>query len=127
MVDAFDHLLCPGGEPVPTVRAIHALKSPSFHGWFDPVVVETLLRLVPPFQLGSVVSLSDGKEAAVVSNYPEAPCRPLVRLLRGRPGEAGAGAESRQLDLRMCRNVSIAAVDGVDVRNYIFSGELEPV
>ena len=127
VVEAFDHLLCPEGRPVPTIQAIHALKSERFNGWFDPVVVETLLRLVPPFQIGSVVTLSNGSEAAVVGSHPEAPCRPLVRLLKGRIGEAGARATSRQFDLRMCRDLTIVAVDGVDVRDFIFTGELEPV
>jgi HD-GYP domain-containing protein (c-di-GMP phosphodiesterase class II) len=126
VVEVFDHLLCPGGVPVPTIRAIHALRSRGFRGWFDPVVVETLLRLVPAFQLGSVVTLSNGDEAAVVRNHPEAPCRPLVRILQGRVGEDKIVATDRQLDLRMCRNASIVAVDGADVRPYIFSGELEP-
>ncbi len=127
VVDAFDHLLCPDGTPVPTIRAIHALKSPAFNGWFDPVVVETLLRLVPPFQLGSIVVLSDGTQAAVIGNHPEAPCRPLIRILQKNLTDGNPKAASRQLDLRMCRNLDIIAVDGVDVRPYLFSGELEPV
>jgi HD-GYP domain-containing protein (c-di-GMP phosphodiesterase class II) len=127
VVDAFDHLLGPGGKPVPTIVAIHGLKQPRFDGWFDPVVTEILLRLVPPFQVGSLVTLSDGKQAVVVYNRPDAPCRPTVRVVRGRIGQAGARAEARQLDLRMCRDLEIAAVDGVDVRNYLFAGELEPV
>lgn len=127
VVDAFDHLLCPHGKPVPTVAAIHGLKHSRFAGWFDPVVTETLFRLVPPFQVGSLLTLSDGKQAVVVSNRPEAPCRPTVRVIRGHVGEATARAEAHQLDLRMCRNLSVAAVDGVDVRDYIFTGELEPV
>ena len=127
VVDAFDHLLCPHGSASPTILAIHGLKSPRFEGWFDPVVTETLLRLVPPFQVGSLVTLSDGKQAVVVRNHPEAPCRPSVRPVRGKVGEAKAHAESRQLDLRMSRTLSIVATDGVDVRPYLYTGELEPV
>jgi HD-GYP domain-containing protein (c-di-GMP phosphodiesterase class II) len=127
VVDAFDHLLCAHGKGVPTVAAIHALKSAELAGWFDPVVVETLLQLVAPFQVGSVVTLSDGRQAAVVSNRPDAPCRPLVRVMSGTVGEAAARVTRRLLDLRMCGDTTIAAVDGVDVREYIFSGELEPV
>jgi len=127
VVDAFDHLLCPAGTPVPTIIAIHGLKSTRFDGWFDPVVTETLLRLVPPFQVGCLVILSDGKQAVVVRNHPEAPCRPLVRLVRGQVGDASARAEVRQLDLRMCRNLSVAVVGNVDIRDYVFTGELEPV
>ena len=63
----------------------------------------------------------------MVTNHPEAPCRPLVRLLRGSVGDVAARVTSRLLDLRMCRSSSIAAVDGLDVRDHIFTGELEPV
>ena len=127
VVDVFDHLLCPAGASVPTIVAIRGLKDARFQGWFDPVVAETLLRLVPPFQVGLLVILSDGRQAVVVRNHPEAPCRPVVRLVRGRVGEDAARCEARQLDLRMCRNLSVASVDNVDVSDYIFSGELEPV
>ena len=127
VVDAFDHLLCPASTIVPTIAAVRRLKDPALAGWFDPVVVETLLRLIPPFQVGSVVTLSDDCEAVVVENHPEAPCKPLVRLMRGSLGQKSAQVLPRQLDLRMCRNVSVAAVNGVDVRDYLFTGELEPV
>jgi len=127
VVDAFDHLICPGGRVVPTIMAIHHLRDRRFAGWFDPVVVETLLRLVPPFQIGSVVTLSTGCQAVVIGNHPEAPCRPLVRLLDGRVDDSTVRPGRRDRDLRMCRDVGIAAVNGVDVRDYIFTGELEPV
>ncbi len=127
VVDAFDHLLCPGGRVVPTIVAIAGLRSAKFAGWFDPVVVETLLRLVPAFQVGSVVTLSNGLEAVVIGNHPEAPCRPTVRLLKGKVGEDGSRTTPRELDLRMCRNITIAAVSGIDVRKYVSAGELEPV
>ncbi|MCP4246371.1 MAG: HD domain-containing protein [bacterium] len=127
LVDAFDHLLCPNGKPVPTVTAIAALRDRRLAGWFDPVAVETLLRLVPPFQVGSVVTLSTGTEAVVVENHPEAPCRPLVRLMAGSLGKDRIAVTARQLDLRMCRDITVAAIDGVDVADKIFTGELEPV
>lgn len=126
VVDAFDHLLCPNGQPVPTIVAIHQLKSERFAGWFDPAVVETLLRLVPPFMVGSVVKLSDGTEAVVVENHPEAPCRPSVKLLSGPICERNTRVRGRTLDMRMCRTLTIASIDGFDVRPYLFSGELEP-
>lgn len=126
VVDVFDHLLCPNGHPVPTIMAIHNLKSERFQGWFDPVVLETLLRLVPPFMVGSVVTLSDGTEAVVVDNHPEAPCKPSVKLLSGPLCDANTRVRGRTLDLRMCRSLTVAEIDGLDVRPYLFNGELEP-
>jgi len=126
VVDTFDHLLCPDGSIVPTIVAIQALKSEGFRGWFDPVVVETLLRLVPPFMIGSIVMLSDGTEAVVMANHPEAPCRPSVKLLNGPICNCNTRTRGKQLDLRMCRNLTVAAINDFDVRPYLFTGELEP-
>ncbi len=125
VVDAFDHLMCPHGRPVPTVAALAALRSDRFKGWFDPVVLEALRRLVPPFMVGSMVTLSDGTQAAVVANHPEAPCRPTVRILN-KPVTSHDSRATRQLDLRMCRNICVAMVDGVDVRHHLYTGEFEP-
>jgi HD-GYP domain-containing protein (c-di-GMP phosphodiesterase class II) len=126
VVDAFDHLLCPQGHAVPTIVAVHHLKSDRYQGWFDPVVMETLLRLVPPFMVGSLLTLSDGTEAVVVDNHPEAPCRPSVKLLSGPLCSRSTRIRGRTLDLRMCREPAIASVDKFDVRPYLFKGELEP-
>jgi HD-GYP domain-containing protein (c-di-GMP phosphodiesterase class II) len=126
VVDAFDHLLCPQGQAVPTIVAISQLKSEKYQGWFDPVVTETLLRLVPPFMVGSLLTLSDGTEAVVVDNHPEAPCKPSVKLLSGPLCDTNTRVRGRTLDLRMCREPSIAAVNGFDVEPYLFKGELEP-
>ena len=124
VVDAFDRLLCTGGRHAPAVVAIHALKSQRFKGWFDPTIVEGLLRLIPPFMIGSVVRLSNGTEAAVVANHPEAPCQPTVCLLATDSNSPKAG--TRQLDLRMCSDLCIAEVDGVDVRSCLYTSEFEP-
>lgn len=126
VVDVFDHLLCPGGKPVPALIAISQLRSDRFRGWFDPVIVEGLLRLVPPFMIGQIVELSDGRSAAVVANHPESPCRPTVKTLTAPPRELGSRADARPLDLRMSRKLCIARVDGVDVRPYLFQSEFEP-
>lgn len=124
VVDVFDHLLCRGARPVPTIMAIHGLKSERFRAWFDPVIVEALLRLVYPFVVGSIVRLSNGTEAAVVENHPEAPCRPTVRPVRSSAN--GYEGARRDLDLRTRRELSVAEVDGIDVRPYLFTGEFEP-
>lgn len=125
-VDVFDHLLCPAGASVPTIVAVHGLRSERFAGWFDPVVVEALLRLVPPFMIGQVVRLSDGQLAVVVANHPESPCRPTVKVLSGPVEDAGTRASAKSLDLRMARTLTIAEAEGVDVRPYLYTGEFEP-
>lgn len=126
VVDAFDHLLCPAGRQSPTIIAIARLRADRFRGWFDPVIVDSLLRLVPPFMVGQVVTLSDGRLAAVTANHPESPCRPTVRILTGPVNDPSSRAEGRPIDLRMSRKLSVHSVDGVDVRPYLFTGDFEP-
>ncbi len=126
VVDAFDHLLCPGGKQLPAIVAIAQLRSDRFRGWFDPVIVEALLRLVPAFMIGQVVRLSDGRQAVIFANHPESPCRPTVKPLTGPIEDLSSRADARPLDLRMSRKISIEMVDGVDVRPYLYTGEFEP-
>ncbi|MAE64869.1 MAG: hypothetical protein CMJ18_11425 [Phycisphaeraceae bacterium] len=123
VVDVFDRLLTHNGSIGPTIAAIRGIRHPRFNGWFDPTIVEALLRLVPPFMIGSQVRLSDGSEAAVVANHPEAPCRPTVRLIRAMA--QGPAASDRQLDMRMCRDLHVAEVDGLDVTPYVYKGAFE--
>ncbi|MEM8835211.1 MAG: HD domain-containing phosphohydrolase [Planctomycetota bacterium] len=125
VVDAFDHLMHADGKVRPTLVALAELESERFKGWFDPVIVEALKRLVPPFLIGTFVELSDGTEGVVVQNHPEAPCRPTVRLVQRVEGGAGFAGDGRQLDLRMCRGIDVAKVDGTDVSRYLYRGEFE--
>jgi len=118
-VDAFDHLLCPGGKPRPNILALTELRSPRFHGWFDPIVVAGLQRVVPAFNVGSVVRLTDSQYAVVISTHDNAPTRPTVRLLTGPLTDSFSRVAARQLDLRMCPKLSIAEVEGIDVREAI--------
>ena len=125
-VNVFDHLLCPAGHSMPTIIALRQMKSSEFLGWFDPVIVEALVRLVPPFMIGSMVKLNDGADAVVVKNHPEAPCKPAVKVIEPPLGAEGARAHPRTLDLRMCRETSIGSADGVDVTPFLYDGEFEP-
>lgn len=117
LIDAFDRLLWNGteGRPRPTVYAMADLLSPRFEGWFDPVVMANLLRLVPPFMLGSVVGLSDGTHAVVVGNHSEAPCRPTVRILTDSIFKRGARVKRKGVDLRLMDNLHVSQVDGQNV------------
>lgn len=119
-INVFDHLLCDGGglEPVPTIVAMHELRSERFRGWFDPVVLEALSRLVPPFMAGQIVRLSDGTEAVVIENCPDAPTRPTVKPLSGPIEDEDTTVAQRPIDLRMSRTLSIAEIDGFDVRQF---------
>ena len=120
VADAFDHLLGTPQKPHPTIQALHALQHSRFSGWFDPMVVAALNRLMPPFMLGSVVTLTDGAQAVVVENHSDAPCYPTVRVLSGEPGSPSATVADEALDLRTLPRLNVAEVDGFKVRPYFF-------
>lgn len=122
LIDTFDHLLHRNDRPVPTIIAMYVLQT-RYGTWFDPVIVETLARLIPPFMVGSMVELSNGKHAVVIENHIEAPCRPTVRLLSESIYGARAQVEGPPVDLRLCREPCIYKASGVDVRPYLFEGK----
>lgn len=126
VVDVFDHLLTFEGRAVPTIAAIRALSGERFAGWFDPVVVQTLFRVVPPFAAGAVVTLSDGREAVVIRNRLDTPCQPMVKPLMGDLNRPRARVADDTIDLRHVHDLSIVAVDGIDVRPYLYYRELSP-
>lgn len=126
VVDVFDHLTWERGRLVPTIVALHEIASGRFAGWFDPVVLDSLGRLVPPFMVGSVVRLSEGSNAVVMTNHVDDPCRPTVRLLSGSVYDRGTRVSGKPIDLRLHRKLYIASVDGLDVTRYLFEGPLVP-
>lgn len=75
------------GSRRPPVAALHAFASPRFDGWFDPLVRRSMLLRVPPFAIGSEVTLSDGRRCAVMAPHATLPCRPVVRVLAEASGE----------------------------------------
>jgi HD-GYP domain-containing protein (c-di-GMP phosphodiesterase class II) len=52
-------------------------------GWCDPVVVQMLQQIAPPFPPGSRVSLNDGTSAIVTQTCALDPFKPIVRRLSG--------------------------------------------
>ncbi|MCK4659414.1 MAG: HD domain-containing protein [Phycisphaerae bacterium] len=120
IADVFDHLLGTPDEPMPTIYALHALQQPRFNGWFDPIVLAALNRLMPPFMLGSVVTLTDGSSAVVVDNHSSAPCHPIVRIITGEPGTPGSTVSDKDINLRTHPSLDVCQVDGVDVQPYFY-------
>ena len=48
---------------------------------YDPVSVDAFLEFIPLYPKGSIITLSDGREAIVVDNFAEHNMRPLVRTM----------------------------------------------
>ncbi|CAG0997839.1 Cyclic di-GMP phosphodiesterase [Phycisphaerales bacterium] len=121
--DLFDRLRhAPGADPaLPAVTALAQLRREPFTNWLDPMVFRALLAVAPPYAPGSLVRLSDGREAAVVAWSPEDPCRPTVEILGALTAMPRRGEPSRErLNLRTERTLSIAVIDGQNVSSENF-------
>lgn len=115
-------------DSVPRVKVLHTLLQPEYARLLDPVVRAALFSIMPPYTPGSLVTLSDGTDAVVVDWNPSNPCRPIVEFAdtehavikpkrhKGKP---------RRVDLREAKDLMIAAIDGVDIRQWHFEPENE--
>lgn len=131
VVDVYDAATsqrCYSGAKLP-VQALHEMRT-WCQGFFDPVVERAFYRIVPPFPIGQVVTLSDGVEAVVVDFNPKHPVRPKVQGLRDPQGGRYRDPSLREIDLAMHRDLDIVSVNGTDVTPFLESQQaavLEPV
>jgi len=93
---------------LPLVAGLAAMQRPAFDGTFDPVVLDAALRGIPPFPLGAVVELSDGRRAVVADLDESKPCQPVVRLFDAGGDQEGEGYE--ELDLGASGSPSIVRI-----------------
>lgn len=108
------------GSRRPPVAALHEFASERFDGWFDPRVRRTLLLRVPPFAIGSEVTLSDGRRCAIMAPNIARPCRPVVRVLAEASGERPREATNIDLadDRVEAAGLAIVRSMGHDVSTY---------
>ena len=99
--DQFDQMRRPGhGLPdQPTVAVLSAMLSPAMRDRFDPNVLRTLIEVVPPYAPGTLLRLSDGREAVAVDHNPHLPCRPTVQVYDDRPKVSEPERAARTIDL----------------------------
>lgn len=114
----------PEPEPVPVVKVLHTLLRTPASAWLDPIVRIALVHVAPPFPVGTIVRLSDGRRCAVVAVDPLNPCCPEVAVLGCQPLDPARFAEPRErIDLRDADGLHIAEAEGVDVVPYLFAPE----
>ena len=128
--DLFDRLLHPPGQSddehgpgVPVVRVLRQMQHKPYRAWIDPVVLSGLISVAPPYPPGSLVRLSNGVSAVVVSWAPSDPCRPEVLEVDESLEPGDEPAPGARIDLRDHPNLHIAQIDGVDVSEDNFSPE----
>ncbi len=110
--------------PVPSVCVLHRLLRGPESAQLDPIVLKGLLQVVPPFPVGSMVRLSDGRFGAVVAWDALDPCRPTVAILPGRAFDPDNLEEPRErVNLSEADGVQILEAEGHDVRESLFFPE----
>ena len=111
-----------GAEPVmSTVRALRMMQQPPYSAWVDPVVLEALLDVVPPFAPGTIVRLSNGMQCFVRECDPLNPCRPVVQAVDLEHGiQRLQGRSPMVIDLAQTRSLRIEIAEGFDVTEDIF-------
>ncbi len=132
--DCFQHLSRSGGLRWPTVSTLWKMQQKPYCEWLDPIVLEALLAVVPPFLPGMAVKLSDQRDAVVTQTDLKTPCYPRVRVLQTLNPQGRQESRAEEIDLAADSKLWIQCVDGFDVSAYMFgsavrakSSSAEPV
>ncbi len=114
-----ENLMTRLGNKRPAIFALHELKDKRYDGWIDPIVRDSVLRRIPPFPVGGMITLSDGRPAVVITPNLVQPCRPIVRLL----AEADRLPDGKRphLDLAEHHELHVSNFAGEDVEKHLFS------
>lgn len=104
----------------PPVIALHEFASRRFDGWFDPVVKRAVLKRIPPFGVGTHVTLSDGRQAVVTAPNLKEPCRPAVRPLDGSPLTPDARSLPADRKQWLPPHLHIVECAGIDVEPWLY-------
>ncbi len=107
LADAADHLLAGRHGPHEILGRLGQLAQLQTAGMFDPTLASSLLRMLPPFPLGSRLELSDGTRAVVREHDVQAPCRPVVAVCGQGRGGGGANGVLRLCDRPELRIVRV--------------------
>lgn len=121
--DTLIHLLHADGHNMPNVIALHRIQQKPFTDWLDPVILKMLLAVVPPFTPGTVVKLTDGRDAVVTAYHEALPCYPIIQIL----GQVDRTDPKRRdtVNLAYEPKLAIQSVDGFDVTAYLFGQRIE--
>jgi HD-GYP domain-containing protein (c-di-GMP phosphodiesterase class II) len=90
IVDWYDGMVSRrGGRPAMLPNdAVRRLFLSGKEGRFDAALIETTVRIVGVYPIGSLVLLNTGEQAIVVGLNPEARLKPKVLIIKGPRGEA---------------------------------------
>lgn len=125
VANTLDALFCAAHrDGRPLASALAALQSTEVRSMFDPVVLLTALQCVQPFPVASVVGLSDDRQAVVIEQNADKPCRPVVRTLDGGIGREARAKEELDLARPGAPTIACQGADRIDQYLYDISPEL---
>jgi HD-GYP domain-containing protein (c-di-GMP phosphodiesterase class II) len=119
LVDAYDALTSPRpyvDKPLPPHEALSQLRKKAATD-FGGDLVEQLMRCIGIYPVGSLVELTSGALAAVVSHTPETRLSPVIMMLRDADGEPYTGQPLVNL---------ASLVEGVDTNRRRILGVRNP-
>ncbi len=82
---------------------------------FDPSIVKAMIRSLGIYPIGSIILMNDSSIARVIKSSPEAPMRPVIKILIDGTGQIVNEADT-VVDLRQNKNLFI--VKALDPRAY---------
>lgn len=103
----------------PKVAALAALQAAEIRKMFDPVIFAAAVRTIPPFPVGTCVTLSDGREAVVVDLNAKRPCQPVVQVLKA--GSQVEDPSGERIDLVKSGAPSITHENRRPVARYLYT------
>lgn len=106
----------------PRVRVLREMLWGPLAQRFDPTVLRALVRAVPAYPPGAIVTLSNGERAVVVDWDARTPCRPVVQVMPdGDVTATPTEAVGERYDLQSAVDLAVVEQDGVDVREDNFA------
>ena len=89
-VDRFDGLVSGWGQqtPIPSALALRGLYKEVREGGLSLTAVESLIKCLGVYPIGTVVGLSTGEQAIVLKGNPQEPMKPLIKLLTDSMGQS---------------------------------------
>lgn len=105
----------------PMVRVLARMLKAARARTIDPIVFKALLHVVPAFAPGTIVRLTDGRAAVVLSFDALQPCRPTVQALKRTDGDLrDDDVLGEVVDLQRRRDLRVLEAEGTDVRADFF-------
>jgi HD-GYP domain-containing protein (c-di-GMP phosphodiesterase class II) len=117
VADAFEAMVSkkPYRNPMVGYQAVKNLLSDNSRR-FDPAVIMAFTRIMGIYPIGSIVRLSDGSVARVVSLHIEAPLRPVVQILMDEDDSIVSADKAKAIDLLEVKTLFIK--EAVDPANF---------